>query len=65
MEELEREFIQRVTEAVGKTVEDFDREVEAAKDANDLKKVLTDIKQQSDISAMVLDFMEYLSGGDI
>ncbi|OAH53911.1 hypothetical protein AWH48_11625 [Domibacillus aminovorans] len=58
------ELLKLVLDKVGKTPEEFEREVEELKDETDAAKTLQRIEQQqAETSAMLLDFMEYMATG--
>ncbi|WP_046180398.1 hypothetical protein [Domibacillus tundrae] len=58
------ELLKRVLEATGKSPEEFEREVAELKNETDASKTLQRIEQQqAETSAMLLDFMEFMTNG--
>lgn len=58
------EMLKKVLEAVGKTPEEFEKEVQALQEANAAHDPLADIRQQqADTSALVMELIEVMLGG--
>lgn len=58
------ELLAVVLAATGKSPEEFEREVEELRNKTDASQTLQRIEQQqAETSAMMLDFMEYMTNG--
>ncbi|KMY49248.1 hypothetical protein [Peribacillus loiseleuriae] len=58
------ELLQRVLDELGKTQDEFDREVEKLRGETDQAKKLETLKQQQEeTSTLLLEFMEHIAGG--
>lgn len=61
---MNEELLQKVLEAVGKTEAEFLAEVEELKTQTEAAQRLEGLaQQQAETSAILLDFIEHLSGG--